>query len=79
MLKLPKNPKTRAQLRFVRHWLCQLSHAHFKIGVYWQDVFSPESIGMVFPPTEAGHAENLCLSFNSLKVADFAFAFLLNN
>jgi hypothetical protein len=41
MLKLPKHPKTSAQLRFVRHWLGQLSHAHFTHGTYYTDAFSP--------------------------------------
>jgi hypothetical protein len=68
MLKLPKHPKTSAQLCFVRHWLGQLSHAHFMYGDYFNDVFNPEFIGMVFPPDELGHEENFCLSFDNLKV-----------
>jgi hypothetical protein len=51
----------------VRHWLCQLSQVHFKIGEYRQDVLSPEFIGMVFPP-DATHEENFSLSFDTLKV-----------
>jgi hypothetical protein len=71
MLRLPKHPKTSAQLRFVRHWLRQLSHAHFIYGDYFVDVFSPEFIDMVFPPNEGGHEENICLSFDTLEVRKF--------
>jgi hypothetical protein len=68
MLKLPKYPKTSGQIRFVRHWLRQLSHAHFKFGEYVRNVFSPEFIAMVFPPDDGGHMENFCLSFDTLEV-----------
>jgi hypothetical protein len=67
-LKLPKYPTTSNQLRFVRHWLRQLSQAHFKFGVYERDVLNPEYIAMVFPPDEAGHEENFCLSFDTIQV-----------
>jgi hypothetical protein len=66
MLKLPKHPKTRVQLRFVRYWLCQLSRAHFKYGEY-QAELSPEFIGTVFP-IDVGTQKNFCLSFGTLKV-----------
>jgi hypothetical protein len=70
MLKLPKQPKTRGQLCFVRHWLRQLAQAHFEIGEYWDDVFNPEFIGM-FPPTDERRQEekeNFSLSFETFKV-----------
>jgi hypothetical protein len=69
MLKLPKRPETRGQLRFMRYWLRQLSYAHFEIGQYYAnaDVLSPEFIGMVFPPAEGTQEENFCLSFDTLK------------
>jgi hypothetical protein len=67
MLKLPKNPATSGQLRFVRYWLRQLSQAHFEIGEYRADVLNPEFIGMVFL-SDATHEENFCLSFDTLKV-----------
>jgi hypothetical protein len=65
MLQLPKHPRTKRQLSFVRHWLRQLSQAHFKWGYYESttDAFSPE-----FIPENGTQEENFCLSFDYLKV-----------
>jgi hypothetical protein len=52
----------------VRYWLSQLSQAHFKLGEYMRHVLSSEFIAMVFPPDEGAHAENFCLSFDTLEV-----------
>jgi hypothetical protein len=63
-----------SQVHFVRHWLSQLSQAHFTNGRILGECLNPEYIAMVFPRTadEKGGKQQqekyFCLSFGTVKV-----------